>query len=106
MLARKFGWLYFIIALEKKGKLSFYSFSLLKSSEETVIVLITKLLFFSPSLASSWYQQVVAVHFSLAADNSLPTSSPEDTGQTRSHCLLLRLPDVFASILVTLRSLW
>lgn len=51
MLARKFGWLYFIIALEKKGELSFYGFSLLKSSEETVIVLITKLpFFFSPLL--------------------------------------------------------
>lgn len=39
MLARKFGWLYFITALEKKGraaaKLSLYSFSLLKSSEQT-----------------------------------------------------------------------
>ena len=42
---RKFGWLYFIIALEKQGreaaKLSLYSFALLKSSEETVVVLIT-----------------------------------------------------------------
>ena len=54
MLARKFGWLYFIIALEKKGrvaaKLSLYSFSLLKSSEETVVVLITYSSFYSPLL--------------------------------------------------------
>lgn len=85
MLARKFGWLYFIIALKKTGRaaarLSFYSFSLLKSSEETVAILITysnlPLLF-----ASLQYQQVVAGHFSLAVDsNSLPTSSSKGTGQ-------------------------
>lgn len=93
MLARKFRWLYFIIALEKKGraaaKLFLYSFSLLKSSEKTVVVLITYSSFFPP-LASSWSQQVVAVHFSLAVDNnSLPTSSPKGAGQTRSYCLFL-----------------
>lgn len=112
MLARKFGWLYFITALEKKGraaaKLSLYSFSLLKSSEQTVVILITYSSFFFPLFASSWYQQVVAVCFLLAVgNNSLPISSPKGTGQRRSYCLFLwlQLPDVSASVLVTLRSL-
>lgn len=45
MQVRQFGWLYFITALEKQGReaaeLSLYGFALLKSGEETVVLLLT-----------------------------------------------------------------